>query len=88
MLLASVHRQNDHACHRRHGADTLGRLDAVESRHTDVHQEHIGTLLLRQRDGLTAVHGLADHLEAAEALQEAAHTGPEQIVIVGDEDAN
>ncbi|GAA3157905.1 hypothetical protein GCM10020001_097440 [Nonomuraea salmonea] len=46
------------------GADTSGRLDAVEERHAQVHQHHVGTQLGRQTDRLQTVTGRTDDLNA------------------------
>jgi len=36
-------------------ADVLGRLDAVETGHLDVHQDHVETVRTRRLDSLEAV---------------------------------
>src|SRR4029453_3342124 len=59
-----------------------------EPRHADVHQQDVRPLGPAQTERLVSVGSLSHHLDALEALQELPHTGPEESVIVGDEDAD
>ena len=52
------------------GDDAAGRLDAVEARHADVHQDDVRVEFGRHADRLAAVGGLAHHRHVVLALQE------------------
>ena len=65
-----------------------GRLDAVELRHPDVEQAHVGAELARERDRLAPVGGLADHLDAGLGVEDHPQPGADELLIVGDEHAD
>ena len=50
--------------------DPACRLEPVDAGHLDVHQHQVGLEAGRQFDGLLAVLGLADHLEAVGHLHD------------------
>ena len=62
-------------------AQPPGGLDPVEHRHGDVHQDQVGAELHGQADGLLAVAGLADDVEAG-FLHGPSQALPEQLVVV------
>ena len=62
-------------------------LDAVEVRHPNVHQQHVGPERARGLHRLLAVLGLAHHLHLPGGLEHGAKAGPHQRLVVGDQDA-
>ena len=63
--------------------DLPGRLDAIDPRHADIHQHHVGNHLLHQRDRLPAVRGRPDDLDPRHSGDLIAYTdtaGPERRV--------
>jgi hypothetical protein len=52
------------------GHQPTGRLEPVHSGHPDVHQNHVGMLLPRPRDGFPAVRGLPDDLDVGLCLED------------------
>jgi phosphatidylinositol alpha 1,6-mannosyltransferase len=67
------------------GQDASGGLDAVESRHADVHQHHVGPGAPDRLDGLGPVLGLGDHVDAVRR-EDHPETGAYERLIVGDHD--
>src|SRR5215210_4813455 len=67
------------------GLDRRRRLDSVEDRHEEVHQDDIGAQLARGGDGQLAVLSLADDLDVAEKLEEAAKAATHDGVVVDEE---
>jgi hypothetical protein len=63
-----------------------GRLDAVDARHPDVHQDDVGAKRETPVHRLGAVGRLPDDSERVVGLDDAAEAGPHQRLIVGDED--
>jgi len=63
-------------------------LHPVQVRHGDVEHEDVGEEPLDQREGLRAVGCLPHHLDVAGLLQEGADPLADQVVIVGDDDAD
>ena len=63
-LLVGVHREHDDADVGHVLFDLAGGLHAVHLGHGDVHQDDVGLEVLGQADGLLAVAGLADDVEA------------------------
>ncbi len=61
------------------------RLHPAHRRHPQVHQDHVDVDLLRDRDRLGAVAGLADHLELGVTAEQAAQPVPHDRVVVDDE---
>ena len=68
------------------GDEAPGRLDAVQHRHPDVHQDHVRRTSLGQRDGLGPVLGLADHLDVGLGLEDRPEPRADQRLVVADED--
>jgi hypothetical protein len=78
-------RQRQHARRRRCPREQPpGGLDAVESRHPDVHQDDVGPELDRQLDRRDAVTGLADDGHAG-LLQDQGEARPHQLLVVDDQ---
>src|SRR5688572_23010780 len=69
-------------------ADLARRLDAADAGHLQVHQDDVRSKALDALNGLFAVSGLADDLDARFALEEGAQPLPDDGVIVHEEDAN
>ena len=68
------------------GRDPPGGFDAVEHRHADVHQHHIGPMRAGQLDGLLTVGSLADELEIGGVLDHRPQAGADQRLIIDDPD--
>ncbi len=71
---------------RRH--DLPRGLNAVQTRHLDVHQNHIGLQLLRQIHRFDAIGGLTDHLQIRLMIQDDGQTRANDILIVGEKNSN
>ncbi len=69
-------------------SEETGGLDAVAAGHAQVHQYDIWVLLGRQRQGLCAVGGQADDLDAFEQPQQSAESLADYALVVGEEHAN
>jgi hypothetical protein len=65
-----------------------GGVDAVEVRHGDVHDHHIGAEFPGQPHCAAAVAGFPDHLKAAFPLQQGRQPLPHDLVVIGQEDFN
>ena len=68
-----------------------GRLDAVDGRHLQIHQNDLGSSPLRVEprelgDGFPPVAGLADDLQIAFAVEEAPQPPADDDVVVDDQD--
>ena len=68
--------------------DPPRRLDPVDARHPDVHQDHVGLELGREAHRLRAVLGLADDLEVVARLEDQAEAAAHERLVVGDQDAD
>ena len=64
--------------------ELAGRLDPVEPRHADVHQDDVGTQAAHQLDRLLAVGRLADHFDPRCRVEHAAEARPGDRLVVGD----
>ena len=67
-------------------ASRLGRRDAVELGHLDVHDDEVGAKLGGEGHGGLAVAGLADHLEPVVA-QDLDDVEADEGLVLGDDDA-
>ena len=79
---------DDHDRRRHRDHDLLGRLQAIQPGHVQVHGDQVGSELLRQRDGLEAVACLADDLDRGVGDQDRRQQGAGRRRIVGNEDAD
>ena len=95
-VLVEVERRQDHdprRCARDAPVGTRwtdqppGRLQAVETRHPDVHQHDVGPVAPGQPDRCLAVGGLRDDLDVRLRLEDHPEAGADQGLVVGDEDA-
>jgi hypothetical protein len=66
----------------------MRRIDAVEIRHLQVHQDHIRLEGRRPPDGFFAGRSLPDHLHFGHQLKQPAQPVTEEGVIVGDQNAD
>ena len=62
------------------------RLHAVEHRHADVHQDHVGPATLGERDRLGAVLGFADDLDLGSGSEDGPEPGAHERLVVADQD--
>ena len=65
-----------------------GRLDAVDPGHPDVHQDDVGAQPAAQLDRLAAVGRLADDRDVVLALRIMPEAGPDERLVVGEQDAD
>ena len=70
------------------GGDPACRLDPVEVRHADVHQDDVGAQRLGGVERGEAVGGLADDLEVGLGVEDDAEAGADELLVVGDQDAD
>ena len=68
-------------------SEAPGGLDAVQTRHADVHQDDVGAQPSRLLDGLSAVGGLSHHLDVRRRLEQLAKAGADKRLVVRDEDS-
>ena len=78
-----MHAEGEHAGARGGCNQSTGRLDAVQLRHGDVHQHHVGLKFFAGFDGFPAVGGLADDLHVGLRRQNHLEALPDQHVVVG-----
>ena len=71
-----------------HDAGGVGRLQAVDDGHADVHEEDVRPLALRHRHRLAAVCGLPDDLDVRGGLQEDPEARADELLVVRDRDAD
>src|SRR3954454_9511560 len=71
---------------RRVGQDGTGRRQAVEVRHSHVHEHHVGRCTPAQRNGLQPVAGLADHFDVRRGTQQQHESGTHQVLVIDDGD--
>ena len=86
-VLVEVERREDEDARRAaRRDDPPRRLDPVELRHPDVHQDHVRLELGRQAHRLVAVLGLADDLEIVASLDDQPEAAADERLVVGDQD--
>src|SRR6185436_12254886 len=86
--LGIVHRQDQDFGRGQCLADLPRRLEAVQVRHADVQDDDVGTQPLRLVARFAPVDGLADELPALLRLEQRAQALADDLVVVGDEDAD
>jgi hypothetical protein len=64
------------------------RLQPVQLRHPDVHQDHVRPVRPHRRDGLKPVPGLGHDLDVVLVVEHHAEPAPDQRLIVDDHDAD
>src|SRR5262249_35665520 len=69
-------------------ADPRRGGNAVNLRHSQVHQEHVGTKLVRQVDGLSAGARLPDDVEVRLRFEHGAQSRADDEMIIGNHKAN
>ncbi len=82
----AVGREDEHGGLGQALAQDLGRLEAVHSRHADVHDHDVRTPPLCDRDRAGAVRGLPDDPDLRRAREGEAQAFAHDLVVVGDED--
>ena len=83
-----MHAEREHAGARRRGDQAAGGFDAVQLRHGDVHDDHIGLKLFAELHGFAAVAGLADDLHVGLRGKNHVEALPDQHVIVGQKNSD
>ena len=86
VLLLVGDREHDHAGQRRVAADVPGRLHAGHAGHVQVHHDDVGRRSRARPQRLGAVRRLADDVHAL-LLEQVAQAGPEEVVVVDEQDA-
>src|SRR5690606_19309364 len=85
-------REDDDAHRPAARADPLGRedpprrLDPVELGHAQVHEDDVGLEVGDESHRLVAVTGLADDLQVGLGVDDRAHAGPEELLVVDEQD--
>src|SRR2546422_395946 len=87
VLLGGVHREDQHARAGRLFGDAGGRLEAVEARHRDVHDDHVGTVAAHEVERFAPVRRLRNHLDPADLAQHGADPLANQGVVLGEQHA-
>ena len=80
--------EGDDAHVRKGGSDPSGRLDAVENRHADIHEDHVRRKCQGEVDGLPSVARLADDDDLRFRGQLCSQDEPKGLRVVADEQAN
>ena len=70
------------------GDDLLGGSEAVNSWHTDVHQDHLRLGGCDHRQGCCAVSCFADDLDVALGVEDHPEPGPHQFLVISQDDAD
>src|SRR5437899_4075217 len=86
VLLGGVHREDQDARAGGLFGDAGGRLEAVETRHGDVHDDDIGAVEACQLEGFAPVRRLRDHVDPADLAQHRADALTNQGVVLGEQD--
>ena len=68
--------------------DPSRRGDAVDARHPDVHQDHVGAERFDEGDGLRSVTGLGDDLDVRFGLEDRAEAAAHERFVVGEQDSD
>ncbi len=88
MVVVAERGEHQHPGGRALGQDPAGRADPVHAGHAQVHHHHVGREPGGQRDRLPAVARLADHLEVGLGVAEHPQAGPDQLLVVDEQDAD
>jgi len=86
-LVVVEHREHDDGDPRRRRPELTDRVEAGRPRHPQIHEDDVSLLRDGDPDGIAAVRGLTDHLDALDAGQRRSQPVAEDGVIVGDDDA-
>src|ERR1700722_4095522 len=78
--------EHEHPGVRARRGDQLGGLNAVHARHADVHDDHIGAGVLGEPYRLDSRSGLAGHVDIGGPLDQPAQSGPDERLVVGEDD--
>ena len=80
-----VHAQNDHLGLRQMRRDLTAGIDAVQLRHRNVQQHHVGPQFHGKIDRLASIRGLGHHLHIRLAFEQVSKAAANDRVIVGDQ---
>jgi len=78
--------EHEHPGVRTGGGDQPGCLDAVHARHADVHDDHVGAGVPGEPYRLGSGSGLAGHVDIGSPLDQPAQSGPDERLVVGEDD--
>jgi len=81
--IVGVRGEDDHAGLGLFLAQPLGGLDPVAARHVQVHQDDVGAQLAGLADGVVAVDGRTDHLDARQQSDERDEPFPDDLLVIG-----
>ena len=84
--LIGVHAEDDHARRPIELLRARGHLDAVQFRHADVENEHVGPMLFAEPDGVEAVGGFSDHRKTR-LFQQASQSPANDAMVVSQQHA-
>ena len=70
------------------GDELAGRLDPVEHRHADVHEDHVGSCRRGGADGLARRRRLANDLDLRLGVEDRPEAPAHERLIVADQDAD
>ena len=62
--------------------DPAGRLDAVQARHPDVHEQHVRRAPLGEAHGLVSVGSLSHDLDVVLGIEQGSEPGPDEFLVV------
>src|SRR5690242_4853371 len=85
-FVVAVHRDDDDACSRVVVHDPRRHLQAVEPGHGNVDQGDVGPFLAHQPQRFAAVAGLRHYLDARQLVEERAHPGTHQRMVIGEQE--
>jgi hypothetical protein len=82
-LIREMQRQDDNFRFRKLLADPANGFQTIELRHTYIHNDDIGFVLLSKRHGFAAIFRLGTNFPARLGRQQLLQTPPNDVVIVG-----
>src|ERR1039458_8845509 len=83
-----VHTEHDHLRIRQRRANLVGRLDAIQARHADIHHYHVRFQFPGHGHSFTPVAGFSDDGEVGFGIHHHAQTRANQRVVVGKQHAD
>ena len=83
-----MHGEDDDACGRQEPADLLRRLNAIQFRHGNVHDDDIGFQLPRLLYRFPPRHRFPDHLDVSLCFQEETQTVKDDAMVIGKKNRN
>jgi len=88
VALVGVHAEDHHIGMRFLSDDLPGSFNSIQLRHADVENHDIGVMPGNKLDGLPSILSFGRHFEIGLALEQEPQTGSNDVVIVGEDDAD